>query len=43
MPSFDAVRMRHMREAAGTALEMAAGHERPELSRNLMLAMALTR
>lgn len=32
-----------MREAAATAMEMAAGHERSELSRNAMLAMALTR
>ena len=43
MPSFDAIRMRHMREAAAAALQMAAGYERPELSRNLVLAMALTR
>ena len=43
MPSFDAIRLRHMREAAAAAVEMAAGHERSELSRNVMLAMALTR
>lgn len=43
MPSFDAIRLRHMREAAAAAMEMAAGHERPELFRNLVLAMALTR
>ena len=43
MPSFDAIRLRHMREAAAAAVEMAAGHERPELSSNRMLAMALTR
>ena len=43
MPSFDAIRMRHMREAATAALEMAAGCGRPEPSRNLVLAMALTR
>ncbi len=43
MPSPDAVRLRHMREAAATALEMAAGHDRADLSTNTMLAMALTR
>jgi uncharacterized protein with HEPN domain len=43
MPSPDAVRLRHMREAAATALEMAAGCERADLSTNTMLAMALTR
>jgi uncharacterized protein with HEPN domain len=43
MPSFDGIRMRHMREAAAAAVEMAAGHDRPELSRNVVLAMALTR
>ena len=32
-----------MREAAVTALEMAAGHEREDLSTNIVLAMALTR
>jgi uncharacterized protein with HEPN domain len=32
-----------MREAAATALEMSAGYERPDLSANIMLAMALTR
>lgn len=43
MPSFDAIRLRHMREAAAAAVEMAAGHDRAELSRNQVLAMALTR
>jgi uncharacterized protein with HEPN domain len=43
MPSPDAVRLRHTREAAVTALEMAAGHVRADLSTNSMLAMALTR
>jgi uncharacterized protein with HEPN domain len=43
MPSFDAFRLRHMREAAATAVEMAAGHARAELSGNQVLAMALTR
>ena len=37
------MRLRHMREAAATALEMAAGHGRADLSTNTMLAMALTR
>jgi uncharacterized protein with HEPN domain len=32
-----------MREAATTALEMAAGHDRTDLSTNTMLVMALTR
>ena len=32
-----------MREAAATALEMAAGHDRADLSTNTVLAMALTR
>jgi uncharacterized protein with HEPN domain len=43
MPSFDAIRLRHMREATSAAVEMATGRERSELSRNVMLAMALTR
>lgn len=43
MPNPDAVRLRHMREAAATALEMTAGYERADLSTNTMLAMALTR
>jgi len=43
MPSPDAVRLRHMREAAATALEMTARYERADLSTNTMLAMALTR
>lgn len=43
MPSPDAVRLRHMREAAVTALEMSAGYERADVSTNTMLAMALTR
>lgn len=43
MPSPDAIRLRHMREAAGAALEMAAGQERADLSGNTMLAMALAR
>jgi len=32
-----------MREAAVTALEMAVGHDRGDLSTNTVLAMALTR
>ena len=43
MPSSDVVRLRHMREAAAKAMEMAAGRERADLSSNEMLAMALTR
>ena len=43
MPSPDAIRLRHMREATATAMEMAAGHERTGLTSNTMLAMALTR
>jgi uncharacterized protein with HEPN domain len=43
MPSPDADRLRHMRDAAASALEMTAGHERPDLTANTMLAMALTR
>jgi uncharacterized protein with HEPN domain len=43
MPSPDAIRLRHMREAATLALEMAAGRTRADLSGNPMLAMALTR
>ena len=43
MPSFDAIRMRHMREAVAAAVGLATGHERADLSTNLMLAMALTR
>lgn len=43
MLSPDAVRLRHMREAAATALEMTTGYERADLSINTMLALALTR
>ena len=43
MPSPDAVRLRHMREAAAMALEMAAGHDRADLETNTVLALALTR
>ena len=43
MPNPEAIRLRHMREAATAALELANGRERLDLSRNLMLAMALTR
>jgi uncharacterized protein with HEPN domain len=43
MASPDAVRLRHMREATATALDMAAGHQRADLFTNTMLAMALTR
>jgi hypothetical protein len=43
MPSLDGVRLTHMREAAATALEMAAGRERADLSESAMLAMALAR
>ena len=42
MPSPDVVRLRHMREAAATALEMSSGRRRADLS-DVMLAMALTR
>jgi len=40
MPNPDTVRLRHMREAAAAALQMAGGHERADISANLMLAMA---
>ena len=43
MPSPDAVGLRHMREAAAAALDMAAGHDRADLSGNTMLVMALSR
>ena len=43
MPNPEAIRLRHMREAAAAAVELANGRERLDLSRNLMLAMALTR
>ena len=43
MLSPDAIRLRHMREAAAMALEMAAGHDRADFSRNVMLVMAVTR
>lgn len=43
MLSPDAVRLRHMREATMTALEMTTGYLRADLSTNIMLAMALTR
>jgi uncharacterized protein with HEPN domain len=43
MPSPDTVRLRHMREAVASALEMAAGSQRSDLTSNLMLAMALAR
>ena|SRR5580658_5425095 len=43
MPSPDIVRLRHMREAVVSALEMAAGRQRPDLTENMMLAMALAR
>jgi len=39
----DAVRLRHMWEAAASALEMAAGRGRSDLDGNLMLRLALTR
>jgi uncharacterized protein with HEPN domain len=38
----DAVRLRHMWEAAASALEMAAGRGRSDLDGNLMLRLALT-
>lgn len=41
MPNPDAVRLRHMRETAASALEMATGRTR--LDENVMLRMALTR
>ena len=43
MPNPDAIRLRHMRDAAVTGLEMAAGRTRSELDENMMLRMALTR
>jgi uncharacterized protein with HEPN domain len=43
MPSPDVDRLRHMRDAAASALEIAAGHQRTDLTGNTMLAMALTR
>jgi uncharacterized protein with HEPN domain len=43
MPNPDAVRLRHMREAAASALEMATGRTRTELDENVMLRMAITR
>jgi uncharacterized protein with HEPN domain len=43
MPNPEAVRLRHMREAAAAAIQMAGGHRRADVSSNLMLAMALTR
>jgi uncharacterized protein with HEPN domain len=43
MPSPDAIRLRHMREAVASALEMADGRERLDLTVNMMLAMALAR
>jgi len=39
----DVIRLRHMREAAASALEMAAGRTRSDLDGNLMLRMALAR
>jgi uncharacterized protein with HEPN domain len=38
----DVIRLRHMREAAAYALEMAAGRTRSDLDKNAMLRMALT-
>lgn len=43
MPNPDAIRLRHMREAAASALEIAAGRTRFELEENVMLRLALTR
>ena len=43
MPNADVIRLRHMREAAASALEMATGRTRTELDENMMLRMALTR
>jgi uncharacterized protein with HEPN domain len=37
MQSPDAIRLRHMREAVASALEMAAGSQRPDLTSNTML------
>ena len=36
MPNPDVVRLRHMREAAASALEMAAGRTRSELDENMI-------
>jgi uncharacterized protein with HEPN domain len=41
MRSPDAIRLRHMREAVASALEMADGRQRPYLTANMMLALAL--
>ena len=43
MRSPDAIRLRHMREAVASALEMADGRQRPDLTANMMLALALAR
>src|SRR5579884_1076277 len=43
MQSPDAIRLRHMQEAALAALEMVAGRKRCELDENLMLRLALAR
>ncbi len=38
----DTIRLRHMREAAAYALDMAAGRTRSDLDGNVVLRMALT-
>lgn len=43
MSSPDAIRLRHLREAAALTLEMVAGRTRVDLDENIMLRMALTR
>ncbi|MGC9972209.1 MAG: HepT-like ribonuclease domain-containing protein [Bryobacteraceae bacterium] len=43
MPNPDGIRLRHMRDAAASALEMAVGRQRPDIAADTMLAMALTR
>jgi uncharacterized protein with HEPN domain len=43
MPSPDAIRLRHVRQAVASALELAAGSQRSDLTSNMMLAMALAR
>jgi uncharacterized protein with HEPN domain len=43
MSKADAVRLRHMMEAAEEALSFAQGHARHDLDQNCMLSMAITR
>lgn len=43
MTNPDLIRLRHMWEAASSAIEMASGRARPDLDQSIMLSMALTR